>query len=140
MNDQIWLLGMIVLKYFQLIIIYLHYCSFVCIGSTVIWSREKSNHLRKLAVLPYVRFEPLKLSLMSSYNRDKLIFLQKLFNSFVTEIIGASSGVVCNPYILLQTCVVIHGICPTNITKRSVQRNLLCSLYFIYLKNIFEVR
>lgn len=74
MNDQIWLLSIVVLVDFDVVFIKLYYSSFIGVSSTIIWSTKQGDYLRKIAVLPDVGFETLKLGLMSPNNRNKLIF------------------------------------------------------------------
>lgn len=74
MNDQIWLLSIVVLVDFDVVFIKLYYSSFIGVSSTVIRSTKQGDYLRKIAVLPDVGFETLKLGLMSPNNRNKLIF------------------------------------------------------------------
>ena len=64
---------------------------------------------------------------MPPENRQKLIAFQKLFDWFLTEVVGAFTlGVVLK--LVVGRSFVVHWICPQQIAKDSVERDFLKSI------------
>jgi hypothetical protein len=74
-----------------------------------------------------VHFETFALHLMPPENRQQLIPFQQLFDWFLTEVVGALALWIVLELIVRRSFVV-HGICPQQIAKDTVERDFLKSI------------
>lgn len=77
--------------------------SFISICSAVVGSGKESNYLWEISVLPNVGFEALVLSLMCSYEGDKIVFLQEIVYGNEAKVIRTASGRIRFPNRILES-------------------------------------
>jgi hypothetical protein len=69
--------------------------AFVVVEIAVIRSRENGDNCWKfLSSRPFIHFEPVSLSLMSTYDRNNFVFLKKLLSELASKEIGTSSHLI----------------------------------------------
>jgi len=113
-----WLFDSDVLLDVNLTFVNHHYCSFVAILITVVWSTKHCNHRREFLLLTKpMHFEAIYLNLMSPDNTEEIACFQNFFDWTDTKLKGTQTWLVFNESCSC-TIFVIKRIRPQNVTKQ----------------------
>ena len=100
----------------------------VLVAVTVIWSRKKRNHLRKVLALPVEHLEALMLHLVRTDDAQQLVLLQKFPGRVLTVDYTAPSGLVVKEIVGGSCVLLADGIASENIAKHPRGGHFLLSL------------
>ena len=118
-------LRFLVLFQLQVVVLEDQHGSLVVVGTAVVRRREDRYHVGEgVLAPPLVHFESFALHLVAAEDRKQLIAFQELLNGFLTEVVAAFTlGIILE--LVVRSVFVVHGISPKQVTKDTVERDLL---------------
>lgn len=79
------MVGIVELLHVEVSVLYFDNCALVVVHVTVVGSTEHSDNCREVfSTIPFMKFIPVLLDFMSSYNTDNLIFVDKFVCRFLS--------------------------------------------------------
>ena len=108
-----------------------HHCPLVAVRIAIVRSRKHRYRLRSIPVQPIVAFVPFLEHLMSTNDRLKLIFPQKLVCQLCSKIYRTLSTLIKGYFAFHFSCWRRRRVRPYEVAIRAAQRNLNTTLNFL---------